>query len=186
MRTRMHTVLVIIATTIVGCENEDQRLAEQAAHHTEMQATQNQEMARVNREVAAGTKRLVEADAEARRQVVTLQQDLQAERQQIAAGRDALESERQRMAAERHRDPIIAAAINGFGAILACLLPLALSGYLLHSLYAGRPEEEIGELLISDLVAESPLLFPQSEPDGQRHLVGPATDALQDDDPAPF
>ena len=82
---------MLLTAIVIGCETEDRRLAEQAARNTELQAQQNQQMARVNREVAQGTKRLVEADAEARRQMLSLQQDLQSERQQVAAGRDALE-----------------------------------------------------------------------------------------------
>ena len=50
---------------VAGC-SDSERIAEVATEAAEQQAKQNVEMAQLNREVAAGTKRLVVADAEAR------------------------------------------------------------------------------------------------------------------------
>jgi hypothetical protein len=186
MEQAIRTILTLTSVAItVGCD-ESRRLAEQAARNTEMQASQNHEMARVNREVAEGSRRLVAADAEARRQVLAIQKDLQTERQQIAVGRDALEAERQQMAAQRHRDPVVAAAITNTGIILACLLPLALCGYLLHSLCGRSSEEAIGDVLLMDLVSESPLLLPPAQRQDQPRLPAPVMEATMDDDPPPF
>ncbi len=50
--------------SVIGCSN-DERLVKQAEVNAKRQAEQNEEMARLNREVAEGSKRLVQANAEA-------------------------------------------------------------------------------------------------------------------------
>jgi len=67
---------------LAGCEEEDRykeaaRVSEKAA---DRQAEQNAEMAHLNREIAEGTKRMVAADAETRKEIIAVHQDIQAER----------------------------------------------------------------------------------------------------------
>ena len=62
----------LIATTLIlsaiGCEqNENERLADMAEKHLERQAEQNRQIAELQQQVAEGTKRLVEVDAESRK-----------------------------------------------------------------------------------------------------------------------
>jgi hypothetical protein len=185
MQTTPRIAPMLLVAMLIGCD-ENRRLAEQAERNTEIQAQQNSEMARVNREVAAGTKQLVAADADARREMLILQQDLQAERQQIAAGQAALETERQRLAKQRQRDPIIAAAITCLGLALVCLLPLVLAGYLLHLLFVRGPEETIGDVLLMDLASDSPRLSPHVRVEPQAALPAPGPELPPDDDPPPF
>ena len=71
-----------------------------------------------------------------------------------------------------------AAAISHVGMVLACLLPLVLCWYLLKR----GPDEErdilVGELLIEDLVSETPVFLPRY--DDRRRLVH-ETDNVTDD-----
>ena len=56
------TLLPIATILMIGC-SDGERVAKVATEAADRQAQQNQEMAQLNREVAEGTKRMVEADA---------------------------------------------------------------------------------------------------------------------------
>ena len=103
-------VLAPLATIPLGGCDEDERLTRMATEAADRQAAQNQEMSRLNREVAEGTKRLVEANAQTQKELAALQHDLQADQAEIGRQRDLLETERKQVAAARRRDPIIANA----------------------------------------------------------------------------
>lgn len=60
-------ILLAILPTIAGCRGDVVEIAREAA---DRQASQNTEMIRLNREVAAGTERLVEADAQSLRSLL--------------------------------------------------------------------------------------------------------------------
>jgi len=93
-------IVAILTLTMIGCdENENKRLAEMAEKQLERQAEQNRQTSELQREVAAGARQLVEADAKAREEMVTLQRAAQAERSEIGRQRDALEDERRDLAA---------------------------------------------------------------------------------------
>ena len=158
----LNAVIVMLALTATGCDkNENSRLAEMAERHSQRQAEQSQQMAEQQKEVAEGSRRLVEADAKAREEMVALNRDVQAERVEIGQQRDALEVDRRQIAAQRHRDPIIAGAITGFGLLLACLMPLVLCWYLLHRRVEPTDDQAVAEVLIEDLVRQEPLLLPR-------------------------
>ncbi len=164
-----HTLLVIPITamlmlTVIGCDHdENRRLAEMAERHLDRQSEQNRRMAELQRAVAEGSRRLVEADAKAREEMVALQRDVQAERSEFGRQRDALEDERRGLAAKRRSDPIIAAAITNIGLLAACLLPLILCWYLLHRPVEPAGDQAVTEILLEDLVASKPLLLPRLE-----------------------
>lgn len=165
MRThKLLLVRLIVATllmTATGCaENENKQLAEMAERHLDRQAEQNQQMAKLQQELAKGSRQMVEADAKAREEIVALHRDVQAERTEIGQQRDSLENDRRQIAEQRHRDPIIASAITSFGLLLACLLPLVLCWYLLHRPVEPADDSAVAEVLLEDLVADSPLLLP--------------------------
>ena len=129
----LSTVLAIVS--LGGC-GKDERLAQFAREAADRQAAQNREMSRLNREVAQGTKRLVEADAQSRTELVALQQDLRADQTEVNHGRDRLEAERKEIAAQRNRDPVVANAIDGVGLIVACLVPLLFCWFLFRRVRA--------------------------------------------------
>ena len=149
--------IVIIAMILVvggGCEEDDERLAQYAEESVRQQAGQNREMAQLNREVA-----------QTHRDIVNLQQGVEQRQVQVDQQRDQLERERRQIAERRHRDPVIAAAIYNVGMVLACMIPLALAGYLLFMLQKGNDDASVSELLIEDLTCKEPLLLPSPEPE---------------------
>ncbi len=171
-------LVILILLAIGGCSPpppssapQDERLSELARHSMDQQARQNEALARQSEAVLGETQRLTEAaqtlveqDAQARREMAAAQRDLQQEvlRQQatVDSQRDRLEAERQQLAQQRGRDPIIAAAIQGFAGLLACLLPLLLCGYLLYRMTGPHDEEEaLGELLVQELTSPRPLVL---------------------------
>ena len=63
-----------------GCDKKATQIAREAA---DRQAQQNTAMAQLNKEVASGSHQLVEADAQARQEIVGVHHDLQAERTRL-------------------------------------------------------------------------------------------------------
>jgi hypothetical protein len=148
-------------------------------------------MARLNREVAEGTRRLVESDAQAREELLAAQRDLQAQQEQISLARDVLESERRDWARQRRTESVYVPVLTTLGMALLALLPLGLCWYLLHGL-SHDAEQQIGELLIEDLIAEKSKLLPPgpTAPPSAPALKYQPDVAAEDDpdhvDPPPF
>lgn len=115
---------------------------------------------------------LVERDAEGRAELNALRRDteaaIQTERQSIDRQREALESERKVIAEQRHRAPIVAAAITQAGLILACLAPLLLGAYVIYTLRrSSNEDEDVSEVLVRELLAgPSAVLLPHDSSAG--------------------
>ena len=180
-RTTMLILLIAGLATMIGCD-EDERLAEMAQDATRRQAEQNQEMIRLNREVAEHNQRLIEVDAQARQEVLQVQRELierdaegrqqldalqrevqgavSQERSSLDRQHEKLEDERKEIAKQRNRDPIVAAAITGLGVVLACLAPIVLAIYLLRSVRDETPSDaELAELLVQEIASDRSILF---------------------------
>ena len=156
----------LLICLIAGCD-DDARLVRMAKEHEARQAEQNLKMAELQKSVAEGSKRLVEADAESRDKLLAMQDNLRADQAAVGQQRDTLEGERREIAQQRNRDPIIAAAIVQFGLFLACLLPLVLAGYLVYAMRhtASQDDAIVTEFLVTDIAAEHPMLLgPPPEP----------------------
>ena len=155
--------LTILATaalvTVTGCD-QDGRVARVAQEAAERQAEQNKELVRLNRETAEGTKRLVGADAETRKELASLQRDLQAAASEVGRQRDVLEADRRELDARRHRDSVVAAAIQSAALVVACVLPLVVAWYLLRSVRDEEDDPVVTEVLISELTTDRPRLLP--------------------------
>jgi hypothetical protein len=161
-RVECRVIVVILVGLLAGCEEDERaiRIAEEAA---ERQAEQNQEMARLNREVAEGTKRLVEADAQNRGELVAMQRELQDEQTEIGRQRDPLETERRELATIRTRESLLVPVISHIGLLMLCCLPLLLAWYVLHGMRDGADDDAaMGELLVHDFVSDQPVLLPPS------------------------
>ena len=153
-------VAALVVLAIAGCGNsENGRLAEMAERNLERQAAQEARNAELQREVAEGTKLLVEADAMARKEIIGLHRDVQFERTEIGKQRDQLESDRREIAAARNRDPIVSESIKVVGLILACAVPLLIALQVLRR--RDEPDEHtaMAEILLNDLTSETPQLF---------------------------
>jgi K+-sensing histidine kinase KdpD len=152
-------LVVLLMLMIVGCTNSDERLVEMAREHAARQAESQRQMADLQKQVAQGSRELVENDAKAREHLTSLQHDLRTDQAEIGHQRDQLENDRREIAAQRHRDPIVAAIIMDVGIVLACLLPLALGIYVLRAACrAGESDGAVVELLVQELVASEPRL----------------------------
>ena len=90
----MLTIVLLTACSLLSGCDEDKRLAQMAQENAQRQAAQNEEMARLNREVAEGSKRLVAANAEANNKLLSAQQKLDDQRVQVDAQRQVLADER--------------------------------------------------------------------------------------------
>ena len=157
MKTR-HTLLVLLLMMATGCNDDSAEVARVAQQALRQQAEQNQEMARLNREVAKSTQRLVEADAEARQEVLAAQRDLQAQQTVVNEQRDALEDERRDIAGQRHTESLLAPILATLGAGLLCLLPVGVACLLLwHVNQSEAPD--VSSLLIEDALSERPKLL---------------------------
>ncbi len=156
----------LLMCLIVGCGSDD-RLTQMAKEHEARQAEQNLQMAELQKSVADGSKRLVEAEAESRNKLLAMQDKLRADQATVGEQRDKLEGERREIAEQRLRDPIIAEAIVQVGLVLACLLPLVLAGYLVYAMKhtVSHDDAIVTEFLVADLVSEHPLLLgPPTQP----------------------
>lgn len=185
-------VMVTLLLATGGCDEtaEGERVAQVAQEAAARQAEQNQELARVNREVAAGTRHLVEADSRARQEIIAAQQDLARQQAEVGRQRDQLEMERQSLATERRRESLLVPVISTLGLLLLCCLPLSLAWYLLRAWQSESPDEVmLGQLLIEELVSPRPLLLapPVSppaigQPDAPVRLPGPSESPADADD----
>lgn len=185
MRRTLRIILALVAILLVtGCDG-DERLVRLATESAARQAEQSHEMARLNREVAEGTKRLVGADSQSRKELVALQRDLQAQQAEIGVQRDSLETERKALAQERQRESVLAAVLVGLGELLVGTLPLVLCWYLLHGLRDAPGDAALTELLVEEIASEQPKLLlqkaararPIQEADPTRSLAKPEPQA---------
>jgi hypothetical protein len=161
-----------ILAMIVGCSSSDERLAQFAEQSVQTQHQQNDALARQSEavvheshELAEAAQQLVSRDAQARQDLIQSQRQLHEELHQEQSGvdrqRDALDQERRAIAEQRQRDPIMAAAIERTGMLLACLAPLTLAAYVL--VLMGRSHNqapELEELLLGELTAGEPNFSP--------------------------
>lgn len=156
------TAVFYIATALltVGCgEDNDHRLVEQAERHEQRQASQNKQALELQREVAAGTRHLVEADAKARAEIASIQAVIQSERNEIGRQRDQLEEERRAIASSRRFDSLLAAAVTNASLLLACLLPLGLAWLQLRRTDEPDSDQVVVETLLADLASTEPCLL---------------------------
>jgi hypothetical protein len=157
---------ILLILPILGCnDGADQRLAQMAQDATQRQAEQNKQMANLQQHVAEGAKTLVDADAQARQELLQLQRELRTDQADVGRQRDALESERREIAKERYWDSILGTSIYAGAGILACLLPLLVCCWLLHTTRDKQgTDEALAELLVEELVTDRPLLLPPRQP----------------------
>jgi hypothetical protein len=170
-------VALLILVVAAGCSKppdmRDQRLAEFAREAMTEQRKQNDRIAdqseavvQESRQLAEGAKEMVERDAEARRELVSAQRELNSQlneqRSAVDAGRDDLEQERRQIAKQRNRAPLVAAAIQNAGLIIACLLPLIVCVVVIRQMRSEEPDDAaVAQLLIQELTSDDPRLLPE-------------------------
>jgi DNA repair exonuclease SbcCD ATPase subunit len=164
---------LLMLGVVGGCgRSPDERLADFAQQSMAEQRKQNDRIAHQSQAVveeshqlAETAKELVAHDAEARRELIAAQQELtsQLNGQQSAIhnGHQQLEQDRREIAEQRHRDPIVAAVIQNFGLLIACLLPLLVAVLVIRQMQSQEPDHAaVAELLTLELTSDEPLLLP--------------------------
>ena len=155
VRTSILWITLSILTT--GCDDTATHIAREAA---DRQAQQNTAMAQLQQEVAGGTHRLVEADAQARKEVIGVHRDLQAERSRLDTGWSALEHERQEIAGQRRTESLLAPTIQYLGGILLAVVLLGFCWRVLATGHSGHEADgQLTELLVSEIVPDEPSLL---------------------------
>lgn len=145
------TILLVMALALqTGCQSESERIATLSQEHSRLQAEQSLRMAQLQEHVATGARALVEADANTRSEIIGLQRDIQSERSEIDHQRDRLEAERKVLADERHRAPVISAAITSIGLLLACLLPLLVCLKLISGTSDSADDQAVWQVLLDE------------------------------------
>jgi hypothetical protein len=170
------TRIVLLAALVItsGCDNGSSRVAQVAEEAAQRQAEQNQEMAHLNRDVAEGTKRLVEGQADAA-------QHWQATEQKIHEQQDQLEAERRQQADTRQRASLLAPVLWTLGVLLLCCLPLLLCWQLLTGLAKETQEATITQFLVDEVIGPSGIAIQPG--DVQSLLDGPHPSSGRTDPP---
>ena len=172
---RQRTMFLALLVMTAGCGDapdfRDQRLAEFAQQTMIEQRKQNERIAdqseavvQESSQLAETAKKLVEHDAQTRREMIAAQTELTSQLNQqqsvVDAGRDQLEQERQQIAENRQRDPVIAMAIENTGLAIACLLPLVICFFVIRQMQTQEPDHAaVAELLIQEFSGDQPRLL---------------------------
>ena len=131
-------IVVAILLTTAGCRDDSVEIAREAA---DRQAAQNAEMLRLNREVAQGTERLIEADAQSRHNLLAAYRELHGEHANLAAQLHELEEQRRQIDGRRRAGEGLQATLEAIGLLLVVCFSLLLARYILASEHPSSPEE---------------------------------------------
>lgn len=154
IRRRLRREAMCALVALIWMSGCDERVVEVAREAADRQAAQNQQMGELQKEVARGTRSLVEADASARREIVGVHRDLQAERQQLGSGWHDLEIQRQRIAKERRTESLLVPLASTVAGAALVIVLLGFLRQLLASSHSSDPADaELNELLVEQLLA---------------------------------
>ncbi|WP_339749139.1 hypothetical protein [uncultured Rubinisphaera sp.] len=165
LKQSLAVIVIGLLIIISGCEDDpDDRLSTLAERYAERQAEQSRQTVALQQEVAAGSRELVAADAQARQELVTIQRELHSQREGLDQQRDRLEQERRELASSRYWESLLGVVIQNLGLIVLCLLPLTICWLLLRQTSEPVSDQEVAELLLNDLTSDEPQLWPQQRP----------------------
>jgi hypothetical protein len=173
---RWKVIPLLLLLSNSGCQQKDQQIAEMTERLITEQSHQNQLVSEAHGNLAEGSKLLVEADANARRELAQIQGKVREDLAVIAQRQDILEAERKAIAMERRQESLVTSSLLTFGILLACLAPLVLAGFALLTLNRTPVDDEQAEILLTELAQvlseSSPINLP---PAGDSlHLPPPA------------
>lgn len=141
--------LLAVLITASGCE-ENPRLVRLAAEAADRQAEQNETIARLQQEVATGSRQQIEEQAAAR-----LAADV--ERQQLSQGFSDLEAERRQIAQQRRTESMLANLLPTAGLFLVVLLCVALAISMLRFSSGEAVDAELLDRLVEQADVQSQL-----------------------------
>jgi hypothetical protein len=151
----------LLLPPIAGCADPAIDVAREAA---DRQAAQNDHMIRLQRDVSQGAERLIDADADARRELLAAHRRLQADQAELAAQFHQLDAQRQRFDAERRATITLAAALRGGGLVAVALATLAVVHRLLSASQTDDACAELAAELLAGDLSGAPL---HAEPAGR-------------------
>ena len=166
------TITMVTSLTTIGCNNREAEIAREAA---DRQARQNETMATLQKEVAAGTRSLAENDAQARQQSFEVHRDLHAERADLSGQWQDLEDQRQAVARTRRTDSFLSSLVTGGGGVLAALFALAFAWLAMFGIHRSDGSPELARRLVEHLLVDGRLL---SEPQGQPAVLTRSSPSL--------
>jgi hypothetical protein len=156
---------------MLGCDDGAALVAREAA---DRQAEQNRTMAKLQEEVAAGSRQLVEEESQARRQALEVHRQIAAGQGRLADGWDAVEAERQQIASSRRTESFWAAVLPPSGGVVAVVAALAFAWVVLHGLSGSDDSSVLAcQLLIEQLDVPEQSLLPLAD----QHALGLLTTA---------
>jgi cell division protein FtsL len=156
----------MILSLATGCS--DERVTQVATRAADRQSEQNDTMAKLQQAVASGTRTLVEADADARHEILAVHHDLQAERSQLDASWSKLEDERKTLASERRTESMLLPVAELLGGLVLVVTLLGFCWYALVRLRVDTTTEaELNELLAHELTVSDPLRLVSQESPAQ-------------------
>lgn len=144
------TFAIVALAWTTGC---DERVVEVAREAADRQAAQNEQMGNLQKEVAHGTRSLVEADAAARKEIVGVHRDLQAERRQLGTSWNDLEAQRQQVARQRRIESVLVPLLT---AVTGVVLVVVLLSFL-RQLFASSETTESIDVELQNLLVEQVL-----------------------------
>jgi hypothetical protein len=161
IRWRIWIPWIALVAATMGCDDHNSQIAREAA---DRQAEQNRQMAQVTKEVAAGTHQLVEADAEARKEVIGVHRDLQAERSQLNNGWNELENERRHIASQRRTDSMLVSVATLAGEVSLVLALVAFCWFVLLGVERdSNADSPLNELFVHEILTGELLKLPVGE-----------------------
>ena len=134
--------IALACQVMIGCRDDSQRLAQMAERTVQMQADQNT------------------ATANAQRDFVSLNSQLQTERINLNQQSQDLEQERRDLHRLRRSELAWAESFRFLAIVIAAVMPLFLCAYLIWgSCQQSDCQEDVNELLIRELVSSTPRLI---------------------------
>jgi len=146
-----------------GCGSEDSAAKQELVDFAKQMVSEQQAVSRSllsqSEQLSVAAKELVASDAVARAELIAANSELQAgiqeERHEVNRMRDELVSEQRAIAMQRHRDPIVAAAIQHVGIALVCIMPLAVCWLVIRGAYHAPVTRETCEILLLEFCGQT-------------------------------
>jgi hypothetical protein len=150
-------LLPILLPLLATGSCSDDRAVQISREAADRQAQQNTAMVNLQKEVASGSSKLVEADAQARKEIVGVHHDLQSERTRLDTSWKDLENERRQIAGQRRTESMLVSVCELLDGIS---LVLVLLGFCWYALVATRRGDEtdalLNQLLVQEMLPDEP------------------------------
>ena len=157
------TLTATVVITLVGCSDGDaaarQELVDFARQMVAEQQAASRSLQSQSAQLSTAARELVASDAAARAELISagsrLHQGIAQQRQELDRARDELVSEQRAIASQRHRDPVIAAAIANVGFAAIGVLPLAVCWLVIRAAQHAPVTDETTQILLLELAGET-------------------------------